>query len=370
MKSYISCLATFVLLLILCSCNSSKKVTTIDFHDGSYVGEVDGKGLKHGKGTYKWLDGSFYEGDFDKDLRHGTGHFKWANGETYKGDYLQDQRTGLGIYTWPDGSFYEGSFLNGKRHGNGIFISSEGAKYEGGWFDDLRHGQGTLYDPDGRIIRGIWQNGKLLTKPMELPETTTKPDISLDTAVIYPSTDVSPSPPNGENRAVPSDFTKESLNLTPTPATESQLFESKPIETPSSEFIEKEVLTKEAPQDQVTEDTLTIPSDIKTPQEERSSSSNKLSDTDEKDVWTGTVDEVENMFVTKLIDGIDTILIRDSNKRYSGKMRILDASGEITGELQLQDGRMNGEELYYENGKLVEKNLWENGQFIKNLPVK
>ncbi|NBU86020.1 MAG: hypothetical protein EBS13_01665 [Verrucomicrobia bacterium] len=96
MKSYISCLATFVLLLILCSCNSSKKVTTIDFHDGSYVGEVDGKGLKHGKGTYKWLDGSFYEGDFDKDLRHGTGHFKWANGETYKGDYLQDQRTGWG----------------------------------------------------------------------------------------------------------------------------------------------------------------------------------------------------------------------------------------------------------------------------------
>jgi hypothetical protein len=31
---------------------------------------------------------------------------------------------------------------------------------------------------------------------------------------------------------------------------------------------------------------------------------------------------------------------------------------------------MNGEELYYESGKLVEKNLWENGQFIKNLPVK
>ena len=200
---------------------------------------------------------------------------------------------------------------------------------------------------------------------MELPETTTKPDISLDTAVIYPSTDVSPSPPIDENIAVPGNDTKESFNLTSTTATESKLFESNPIETPSSEFIEKEV-----PQDQVTEDTLSIPSDINTPQEEISSSSNKLSDTDEKDIWTGTVDEVENMFVTKLIEGIDTILIRDSNKRYSGKMRILDSSGEITGELQLQDGRMNGEELYYENGKLVEKNLWENGQFIKNLPVK
>ncbi len=170
---------------------------------------------------------------------------------------------------------------------------------------------------------------------MELPETTTKPDISLDTAVIYPSTDVYPSPPNGDNIAVPSNVAQESLYLTPTTATESKLFESNPIETPSSEFIEKEVLTKETPQDLVTEDTLTIPSDFKTPQEAISSSSNKFSDTGEKDIWTGTVDEVENMFVTKLIDGIDTILIRDSNKRYSGKMRILDASGEITGELQL-----------------------------------
>jgi antitoxin component YwqK of YwqJK toxin-antitoxin module len=204
---------------------------------------------------------------------------------------------------------------------------------------------------------------------MELPETTTKPDISLDTAVIYPSTVVSPSPPSGENIAVPSNDSQKSLYLTPTTATEPQLFESNPIEAPSSEFIEKEVLTKQTPQNQVTEDTLTNPSDIQTPQEEISSS-NKLSDTDEKDIWTGTVDEVENMFVTKLIDGIDTILIRDSNKRYSGKMRILDASGEITGELHLLDGRMNGEELYYESGKLVEKNLWENGQFIKNLPVK
>ena len=252
------------------------------------------------------LRGRFRQGPEARDWTFQVG--EWRN---LQRDYLQDQRTGLGTYTWPDGSYYEGSFLNGKRHGNGIFISSKGAKYEGGWFDDLRHGQGTLYDPDGRIIRGIWQNGKLLTKPMELPETTTKPDISLNTAVIYPSTDGSPSLPSGENIAV----SRKSLNLTPSTATGSQSFESNTIKTPSSGFIEKEELT----QNQVTEDTLTIPSDNKTPQEEISSSPNKLSDTDEKDIWTGTVDEVENMFVTKLIDGIDTILIRDSNKRYSGK---------------------------------------------------
>ena len=82
MKSLISCIASVVLLFILNSCNSSKKVTTIDFHDGSYVGEVDGKGLKQGKGTYSWLDGSIYEGDFDKDLRARIGSLymvKWGN---------------------------------------------------------------------------------------------------------------------------------------------------------------------------------------------------------------------------------------------------------------------------------------------------
>ena len=89
------------------------------------------------------------------------------------------------------------------------------------------------------------------------------------------------------------------------------------------------------PQNQVTENTLTkIPSDNKTQQEEISSSSNKLSDTDEKDIWTGTVDEVENMFVTKLIDGIDTILIRDSNKRLLWKNEDFRCLRQNNGELQ------------------------------------
>ena len=66
------------------SCQSTN-YTTIDFSDGSYTGEIDSKGRKHGKGVYKWLDGSTYEGDFKKDLRHGNGLFKWSNGESYKG---------------------------------------------------------------------------------------------------------------------------------------------------------------------------------------------------------------------------------------------------------------------------------------------
>tara|TARA_B100000242_G_scaffold282504_1_gene243837 strand:- start:314 stop:1426 length:1113 start_codon:yes stop_codon:yes gene_type:complete len=369
MKSLISCIASIVFLFILNSCNSSKKVTTIDFHDGSYVGEVDGKGLKQGKGTYSWLDGSIYEGDFDKDLRHGSGRFTWSNGETYKGDYLQDQRTGLGIYTWPDGSYYEGSFLNGKRHGTGIFISSTGAKYDGEWFDDLRHGQGTLFDADGRIIRGIWQNGKLLTKPMDLPNPAPKPDISLDTSVVYPAKELASSSPDTTETALENDKAEISSNP-PSSSIPSSVTgkmnrnETPPVSSDGSNSIT--IQSQETPTPVINPDSSTA-NNMQV--EETALSPINDSVLEENGTWSGTVDEVENKFTTRLIDGIDTIFVMDSNEKFSGKMRILEISGEINGELELRDGRMHGEELYFENGELVEKNLWENGNFIRNLPL-
>ena len=366
MKPYLS-YAFLVLFLIFSSCKSSKKVTSIDFHDGSYVGEVDGKGLKHGKGSYKWLDGSFYEGDFEKDLRHGTGHFRWANGESYKGDYLQDQRTGQGVYTWPDGSFYEGSFLNGKRHGEGVFLASNGAKYEGGWFDDQRHGPGTLTDQNGKIIRGIWQNGKLLTKPIDLPQPTSKPDISLDTAII--SAESKPSDNSNviknDSEAITADPFQKSNDLGRISVTGSG--ESKNIILTANQNSEKVDSAQGdlIPTGQIEEEDLV---NLLKQQPEEMSAPSSIA-TDDENIWVGTVDEVEVKFITKLIDGIDTIFDRKTNAAYSGKMRILDKSGNINGELELLNGRMDGEELYYDNGKLTEKNLWRSGKFIKNLPL-
>ena len=333
------------------------------------MGEVDEKGLKQGKGTYSWLDGSIYEGDFDNDLRHGTGHFTWSNGEKYKGDYLKDQRTGLGIYTWPDGSFYEGSFLNGKRHGTGVFASSTGAKYEGEWFDDLRHGQGTLFDSDGRIIRGIWQNGKLLTKPMDLPSPTTKPDITLDTAVIYEANETALEKPDPPKIASGNDGREYITGTFPSSRSLSETGEEKTIDIPPVSIAEKNSATTQSPQnpDPLINQDVSIEKNI--PKKETALSSINDSLSEDEDTWIGTVDEVENIFTTTLIDGIDTIFVRNSNKRFSGKMRILDLNGKINGELELRNGQMHGEELYFENGKLVEKNLWENGKFIRNLPV-
>ena len=90
---------------------------------------------------------------------------------------------------------------------------------------------------------------------------------------------------------------------------------------------------------------------------------------EEESIWAGTVDEVEIKFITKLMDGVDTIFDRNTNRAYTGRMRILDNSGKINGELELLNGRMHGEELYFEDGKVIEKNLWGDGKFIKNLPI-
>ncbi|MDA8990158.1 hypothetical protein N9H45_01355 [Opitutales bacterium] len=350
-------------LFMLVSCNSSKKVTTVDFHDGSYAGEVDGKGLKHGKGSYKWLDGSYYEGDFDNDLRHGSGHFRWANGETYKGDYLQDKRTGEGTYTWPDGSSYQGSFLNGKRHGIGIFYAANGANYNGQWFDDLRHGKGALIDSDGRMVKGIWQNGKLLTKPIALPKPANKPDISFDATVITTAQESGPV----------SEAVASKTKVTPTLIAESGRISVEGSKNTIKNSIDANLTpsTKDIP-------ALPKSSEINSIQaEEMQNDENSIpppaptfaSITKSSD-WTGTVEEVEGRFVTKLIDGIDTIFDRRTNLPYNGKMEILDDNGMISGKLHLVNGRMNGEELYYENGLVTERNLWENGKFVRSLKAK
>jgi hypothetical protein len=363
MNQTVFSIAPLLGLFMLVACNSSKKVTTIDFHDGSYAGEVDGKGLKQGKGSYKWLDGSYYEGDFDNDLRHGLGHFRWSNGESYKGDYLQDKRTGEGTYIWPDGSTYQGSFLNGKRHGKGIFYAANGAKYNGEWFDDLRHGNGMLIDADGRTSKGIWQNGKLLTKPISLPKPASKPDLSLDTTLIQTQQPTTPRPSQAAyNTAAKNGSTVKQKDVSTSDNTGSIVDPAVTYPSPVNLDTPTESKLKEVNSPQTNELL-----------EEKNLKNNKKQDSAivaDDSGWSGTVEEVEGRFITKLIDGIDTIFDRKTNASYNGKMRILNDSGMISGELHLINGRMDGEELYYENGVVIERNLWKNGKFVKNLQAK
>ncbi len=330
-------------LVFFSSCQTTQ-TSSIEFSDGSYKGEIDQKGRKHGKGTYEWHDGSVYEGDFKDDSRHGNGRFNWSNGESYKGDYLEDERTGEGSYRWPDGSYYEGSFLRGKRHGSGSYHSVNGAIYKGEWFDNLQHGQGKLTKPNQSMVRGIWRNGKIVTQPSKLPEPASKPKIEksdIPTSIENTSRFKTDKPiikviSNSSTEIEPSDIPTE-INRTDL-------------------FSENQSPNEEGPEEWLQSDTPTIVQPVL----------NDSLSKQNKNIWTGTVAEAEEQFITELINGIDTVRDANSQQPFSGRMQILNQSGSLIGEVNLLDGRLHGEETFMsESGVVTERNIWKKGIKVK-----
>jgi hypothetical protein len=277
------------------------------------------------------------------------------------------------LYNWQDGSVYQGSFLNGKRHGFGTFTAKDGTIYQGKWFDDLMHGKGELVRSDGSLVTGVWQAGKLLDRTLPLPATSIKPDLNSSSIQDFDKQpevtiveEVSNSQENEQPQSDAKEFGKftESLELKENNVSrigDNGAFDSAKYSTiqPQKEFESKQA-------------NLSQPEPIEVPNEEITKETPNLSTKskpESKEFWTGTAQEVEGAFETKLINGIDTVFDRSTNQRFSGKMRILDSAGDKKGELELVNGQMHGEELFFEEGKLVEKSLWQKGKFVKSLPV-
>ena len=101
--------------------------------------------------------------------------------------------------------------------------------------------------------------------------------------------------------------------------------------------------------------------------DEESSQSSSPSNEKEKPDWSGTAAEAEREFMTELVNGIDTVRRRSDGIPFSGRMEILDSNGNLLGEVNLVDGRLHGEEVFYNNsGEIIEKNLWSNGRKVGN----
>ena len=348
---------SFFVFLLLFSCKSSK-IETIDFSDGSYEGELNKKKQKHGKGFFRWSDGSYYNGLYENDKRHGEGRFLWANGETYEGSYVQDQRTGHGTYRWADGSVYKGSFFNGKRHGKGIFTASDGIRYEGEWLHDRQHGKGKLHFHDGKTLSGTWIDGELVSSNSFPPNASPQPSIKLSdlpAVDIQASTPVNKGLPKQEG-IKPTDKNPVSLNeVSPNPVIVNIEKPQDPENKTSSPQPEpvakqsKEVLQKKTP--------------LKPEEKKSTPKPEKQLSAENKNTWKGTADDVELNFITELINGLDTIKERKSNLPFTGKMVIIDKTGLLIGELNLQNGVMHGKEIFYDsNGKIVKENTWQRGR--------
>jgi hypothetical protein len=336
------------LFLLFTSCQTSKN-TSIEFSDGTYKGEIDKKGRKHGKGIYTWHDGSTYEGDFKNDARNGNGLFHWNNGENYKGDYLEDERTGQGLYRWPDGSYYEGSFLRGKRHGLGTFHSADGTVYVGQWFDDLQHGQGKLTNPNKTSIQAIWKNGKLIAQPSPLPKSSTKPKLEKIDIPGSVETD-SPIPANVE---VPKLVPPSQTEIIKQSSSNDIKKEEVQIEQTPLQSLQKEDSNVE---EVIPKNNLPVPTSP-APEKHEGNDSN---------IWTGTVEQAEIHFITELINGIDTVRDAKSKIPFSGKMQILNPVGMLIGEVNLLNGQLHGEEIFLsDEGIVTERNLWQNGKKVE-----
>jgi hypothetical protein len=126
----------------------------VTYEDGTYDGEVDKNGKKHGKGKMTYFNGEIYDGEWGNDKPNGMGKYVHPNGTTtYEGEFKDDEFSGYGEYKSAvqnrDGYknfniVYRGYFDKGKRNGFGHLYTSG------------RSGSGTIYGEfkNDKMIRG------------------------------------------------------------------------------------------------------------------------------------------------------------------------------------------------------------------------
>ena len=134
-----------------------------------------------------------YEGELNAEgQRHGTGVLLCDNGNSYEGEWKKDKRDGLGVARYSSGDVYDGQWQRGRRHGHGIMYIELGDTYVGNWKNGLKHGAGTYhwvdgevdvswYEEDRRVGEGVrWSANRL--KAFRLIRGTRKEELSLDVA--------------------------------------------------------------------------------------------------------------------------------------------------------------------------------------------
>jgi predicted nucleic acid-binding Zn-ribbon protein len=134
-----------------------------------------------------------YEGDLNsKGQRHGFGVLICDNGNSYEGDWKNDKRDGLGIARYSSGDVYDGEWKRGKRQGHGVMYIEAGDTYIGSWEKGLKHGAGTYhwadgevdvswYEEDRRVGQGVRWNATR-NKAFQLVRGTRQKEIALDEA--------------------------------------------------------------------------------------------------------------------------------------------------------------------------------------------
>tara|TARA_R110002124_G_C8923000_1_gene511369 strand:+ start:154 stop:1800 length:1647 start_codon:yes stop_codon:yes gene_type:complete len=118
---------------------SNVKYLVLDdyYSDGVYTGYVSLADNKpFGYGEYRGNNGNIYEGEVSGGKWNGFGKYTYANGAVYEGYFVKYKMTGVGVYTYNSGSIDSGNFINGQLNGKGKRIFKDGSVLEGTFLKD------------------------------------------------------------------------------------------------------------------------------------------------------------------------------------------------------------------------------------------
>lgn len=123
----------------------------------TYIGALNDKREKEGKGRLISKEGALYEGQFFRNKRQGKGRQIYIEGDYYEGDWVNDLAQGQGIYVGEDETQYSGGFSRNAQHGYGVEKRVDGSVYSGGWRDGVKWGKGRLTWVNGCSYSGDFE---------------------------------------------------------------------------------------------------------------------------------------------------------------------------------------------------------------------
>ncbi|XP_063702633.1 radial spoke head 1 homolog [Culicoides brevitarsis] len=135
---------------------------------GTYEGDRNEAGERHGKGFAVLPNGDQYDGEYRNNFRHGSGIYYFKRGYRYEGSWKLGLKHGIGKFYYPDGSTYEGEWKSDQKQGYGIYTYPNLDRYEGNWYKNKKHGTGNyLYKEQDVNFHGTWRNGAMFG-PVEI----------------------------------------------------------------------------------------------------------------------------------------------------------------------------------------------------------
>ena len=136
-----------------------------DFSNAFYIGQLNKKLKRHGKGLLQFKNGSGYYGNWKDDKKNGFGVSYGSDFvKYYEGNYINNKLNGNCIAYISNGDKIEAEYTNDIKNGKGTYFWNNGMRWEGQFKNNMMHGKGICYKNDGKSFIAEYNNGKQINK--------------------------------------------------------------------------------------------------------------------------------------------------------------------------------------------------------------